>query len=57
MPQELYSPQGKKTGEFIHVYPERYEKEHQLGTTGCWCNPKQELENGTWIMIHNVCEA
>lgn len=41
----------------LHVYPLNDEREHDIETSMCWCNPTMEIVNGEMLFIHNSADG
>lgn len=37
----------------IHTYPQNDLREHETDGKPCWCNPREEVEDNSVIIIHN----
>jgi hypothetical protein len=52
MPKWLVDEEVQPDGT-VHVYPEDEEKDHMLGGLNCWCEPKVEMLESGFLVIHN----
>ena len=41
----------------LHIYPVGDEKEHDIESTTCWCEPKIEWDHPEPLVIHNAADC